>query len=214
MPCAATYDYHSLINNKGSLEDEALDQHFNKELSDFIERVTTSDNSKQRTATGNTSYRNLRRLRIRMIISLLCMAMNPTNTFLQRVVAYLYGLRDKGFDILNAFGIISSVDQVRKHGTFWSKKRCVTDELNRSVFWRVSFGNLNFKMKFAKCIGSALDGIKKMLNLITAQVSTRRTKTNNPIPQTQHVSTLQSLAKEAIRREFQEVTPIPHKKYL
>ena len=38
------------------------------------------------------------------------------------VVAYLYGLRDKGFDILNAFGIISSVDQVRKHGTFWSKK--------------------------------------------------------------------------------------------
>ena len=162
LPCAATYDYRSLINSKGSLEDEALDQHFNKELSDFIERVTTSDNSKQRTATGNTSYRNLRRLRIRMIISL-CMAMNPTNTFLQTmlgVVAYLYGLRDKGFDILNAFGI-SSVDQVRKHGTFWSKKRCVTDELNCSVFWRVSFDNLNFKMKFAKCIRSALDGIQK-----------------------------------------------------
>ena len=69
------------------------------------------------------------------------MAMNPTSTFLQimlRVVAYLYGLRDKGFDMLNAFGIISSVDQIRKHGIFWSKKRSVTDELNRSVFWRVS----------------------------------------------------------------------------
>lgn len=67
-------------------------------------------------------------------------------------------------------------------------------------------------MKFTKCIGSVLDGVKKMLNLITAQVSTRRTKTNHPIPKTQHVRTLQSLAKAAIRREFQEVTPIPHKK--
>ena len=113
LPCAATYDYRNLINSKGSLDDEALDQHFNTDLSGFIERVTTSDNSK-RTITGSTSYRNLRKLRIR-IISLLCMAMNPTSTFLQTmlgVVAYLYGLRDKGFDMLNAFGIISSVDQI------------------------------------------------------------------------------------------------------
>ena len=86
------------------------------------------------------------------------------------------------------------------------KKRSVTDELNRSVFWRVSFDN--FKMKFAKCIGSALVGVKKLLNLITVQVSTRRTTTNNP--KTQHVPTLQSLAKLAIKSDFQDVISLPH----
>ena len=55
-----------------------------------------------------------------MIICMLCMAMNPTNLFFQTmlgVVAYMIGLRDKGFAISNA-GIFCSVDQVRKHGTF------------------------------------------------------------------------------------------------
>ena len=103
---------------------------------------------------------------------------------------------------MNAFGIISSVDQIRKHGNFWSKKCCVTDELNRGAFWRVSFNNLNFKMKFAKCLGSALEGVKKMLNLITAQISTRRivNETNHPIHKPQHniIPNLQCLAKEAI----------------
>jgi hypothetical protein len=54
---------------------------------------------------------------------------------------------------LNAFGIVCSVDQVRKHDTFWSEKRCDTDELKRNTFWRVSFDNLDFKMKFAKYLG-------------------------------------------------------------
>ena len=71
-----------------------------------------------------------------MIICVLCMAMNPANFFVQTmlgVVAYMFGSRDKGFAILNAFGIICSVDQARKHGTFWSKN--VTDELNKKAFW-------------------------------------------------------------------------------
>lgn len=49
-----------------------------------------------------------------------------------------------------------------------------------------------------------------MLNLITAQVSTRRTTTNNP--KTQHVPTLQSLAKLAIKSDFQDVISLPHNK--
>ena len=48
-----------------------------------------------------------------------------------------------------------------------------------------------------------------MLNLITAQVLTRRTTTNNP--KTQHVPTLQSLAKLAIKSDFQDVITLPHK---
>lgn len=77
------------------------------------------------------------------------MAMKPANSFFQTllgVIAYLFGLRDRGFDILNAFGIMCSVDQVRKHGMLWSKKRRVADEVNKNAFWRVSFDNLNFKM--------------------------------------------------------------------
>ena len=141
-----------------------------------------------------------------MIICMLCMAMNPANSFFQTklcVVAYMFGLRDKGFDILNAFGIICSIDQVRKHGTFWSKKRCVTDELNKKAFWRVSFDNLNFKMEFAKCLGVAMDGVK-MLNLITAQVSTSKANTegHNHNKQCVHVPTLVYLAKNAIKKEL------------
>ena len=49
-----------------------------------------------------------------------------------------------------------------------------------------------------------------MLNLITAQVSTRRTTTNSP--KTQHVPTLQSLAKLAIKSDFQDVISLPHNK--
>lgn len=64
LPCAATYDYRSLIHNKGILEEAALDQHFNTELSGFVERISTSNTSKQHTTTGSESYRNLRKLRI------------------------------------------------------------------------------------------------------------------------------------------------------
>ena len=177
LPCAVSYDYRKLVDRSGSLNAEALDEHFDPDLNDFVEKITTSDKSKHRVEEGSTSYKRLRKLRIRMIICMLCMAMNPATSFFQTllgVIAYMFGLRDRGFDILNAFGILSSVDQVRKHGSYWSKKRCVTDELNRTAFWRVSFDNLNFKMKFAKCLGSTLDGIKKKLNLITAQISTRK----------------------------------------
>ena len=67
-------------------------------------------------------------------------------------------------------------------------------------------------MKFVKCLGSALEGVKKMLNLITAQVSTRQivNETNHPIHNPQHIPNLQCLAKEAIRGHFEDIRPIPH----
>ena len=146
-----------------------------------------------------------------MIICMFCMAMNPANSVFQTmlgVVAYMFGLRDKRFDIVNAFGILCSVDQVRKHGTFWSKKRCVTDELNKA-FWRVSFDNLNFKMKFAKCLGVAMDGV----SLITAQVSTRKANIEgHSHKQCVHVPTLGYLAKNAIKKELLNTQPIPPQK--
>lgn len=59
-----------------------------------------------------------------MIVCMLCMAMNPASSFLQillGVMAYMFALRDKEFDIFNAFSVMCSVDQVRKHGALWSK---------------------------------------------------------------------------------------------
>lgn len=203
LPQALTYDYRTLINSDGALDNNELDKHFNIDLCNFVETITKSEKSEHQ--EHSTSYKNLRKLRIRMIICMLCMAMKPANSFFQTllgVIAYLFGLRDRGFDILNSFGILCSVDQVRKHGKFWSEKRKVTDELNKNAFWRVSFDNLNFKLKFAKCLGSALEGIKKMLNLITAQVSIRRPKQDGKKLIKPHVKTLKTLTSDALRKNF------------
>ena len=81
------------------LDDKELDGHFNTDLSEFLEKITSSDKSQHR--EPSKSYINLRKLRIRMIICMLCMAINPANSFFQTmlgVVAYMFGLRDKGFD--------------------------------------------------------------------------------------------------------------------
>lgn len=108
-----------------------------------------------------------------MAISILCVAMNPSAVFIQTLVGLVYGLRDMGFSILNMLGCCCSIDQVRKHGNFWAKERNVSTELTatKSSFWRVSFDNLNFKIKYAKKLTTS--GPNKMLNLITTQVCCR-----------------------------------------
>ena len=68
--------------------------------------------------------------------------MNPKACFFQTLiglVCYSFGLRDRGYDMLNALGICYSSDQVRKHGSTWANRRRATDELDRRQFWRVSF---------------------------------------------------------------------------
>ena len=95
------------------------------------------------------------------------------------LVCYAYGLRDLGFSILNIVGCCCSIDQIRKHGSFWAKKRSTSAELinTGTKFWRVSFDNLNYKIKYAKKLCSS--GVNKMLNLITAQVCCRQTTSIN-----------------------------------
>ena len=114
-----------------------------------------------------------------MANSILCIAMNPKAIFLQTLIgliAYAYGLKDTGFSLLNMLGCCCSIDQDRNHGSFWAKKRTASDELLRDIvaLWRVSFDNLNYRIKYAKKLTTS--GPKKMLNLITSQVCFRDIK--------------------------------------
>ena len=100
--------------------------------------------------------------------------MNPKSNFIQTILGlhcYGYGLRDAGFDILNTFGCICSVDHIRRHGKYWSRVRKSINELDKTKFWRVSMDNLNFKLKFAKTFTMLSNSPHKMLNLITGQVT-------------------------------------------
>ena len=51
LPHAHTYDYRSLINTNGMLEDKELDRHFNIDLCEFVEKITSSDISQYRAST-------------------------------------------------------------------------------------------------------------------------------------------------------------------
>ena len=100
--------------------------------------------------------------------------------FLQTLIGlacYAQGLRDKGMKLLNSFGITSSVSHIREHGSWWAKIRKAINEINILSFWRVTFDNLDFKMKFAKKISAGGGQLKRMLHLLTSQVSFRRSKT-------------------------------------
>ena len=60
---------------------------------------------------------------------------------------YAHGLRDKGFEMLNALGCSSSIDHIRNHGSFWAKQHKSIDELDVKKPWRMTIDNLNFYMK-------------------------------------------------------------------
>ena len=60
----------------------------------------------------------------------------------------------------------------------------------------VSFDNLKFKMKFAKALNSTTGGVKKMLNLITGQVTMRMGNIQDNVG----TDELSGLAKAAMRR--------------
>ena len=136
-------------------------------MENFFFAATTSSKGKHR--KEDSSRHDLKRtLCIRMAVSILCLAMNPKAIFLQTLIgliAYAYGLKDLGFNILNMLGCCCSIDQVRNHGSYWAKNRTASEELLREnvALWRVSFDNLNYKMKYAKKLTTA--GPNKMLNL-------------------------------------------------
>ena len=130
--------------------------------------------------------------------------MNPSCCFFQTLVGllcYAYRLHDKGFEMLNALGCSSSIDHIRAHGSFWATHRQAINELDASKFWRASIDNLNFNIKFAKNFPEGSAGAKKMLNLITGQVThqitTCSTSSNKP-SQRNDVLTLTELVHEHI----------------
>ena len=108
-----------------------------------------------------------RKVCIRMTIGISCVGMNPSAVFLQTLVGlvcYAFGLSDMGFSILNMLGCTHSIDQIGKHGSYWANNQVTSDELQTTeiMFWRVSFDNLNFKIKYVKKLTTP--GPKKMLN--------------------------------------------------
>ena len=74
---------------------------------------------------------------------------------------------------MNAFGVVRSAFHVREHGSLWAKLRSAVNEINPRAFWRATFDNLDFRMKFAKCISSG-GHLKRMLHLLTSQVTFRK----------------------------------------
>ena len=111
-----------------------------------------------------------------MISAIMANNMDPRKCFLQTLVGlacYAQGLRDKGMQLLNCFGVTSSIFHIRQHGSFWAKVRSIIKELNPISFWRVTFDNLDFRIKFAKKLSSG-GHLKRMLHLLTSQVSFRR----------------------------------------
>ena len=171
----SNFDYRSLVHEDNF--DKEFSKYMHQELESFLLDATVSETGKHGTSEAHTFKR---KLCIRMAIGILCVAMNPSAVFLQTLVGlvcYAYGLSDMGFSILNMLGCTCSIDQIRKHGSYWANNRVTSDELQatESMFWRVSFDNLNFKIKYAKKLTTP--GPKKMLNLITAQVCCRNVPT-------------------------------------
>ena len=111
-----------------------------------------------------------------MVIALLCVTMNPNCCFFQtliRLICYASGLRGKRFEVFNTHGCTCRIDHLKNHGAFWANKHKAVEELDKTRPWRISIDNLNLHIKFAKNLPGSSNGAKKMLNLITGQVTTR-----------------------------------------
>ena len=162
FPNARNFDYSEALTEDGVME---LGSYYDPKL---VDTITTSTHS------CSKLHRDLRAYRIKMIISLLCFTMDPRCCFLQTLIGllcYAYGLRDKGFEALNAFGCLAGIDHIHAHGSFWACTRSPINELDVKTLWRMTLDNLNFHIKYAKNLPEAATGAKKMLNLITGQVS-------------------------------------------
>lgn len=118
------------------------------------------------------------------------------------LLCYAYGLWDKGFHMLNALGCSSSIDHIRAHGSFWASHRQAINELDANKFWQASIDNLNFNIKFAEYLPEGSTGAKKMLNLVTGQVTHQSTsKSSTSIDKPGQRNVVPSL-KELIHRHI------------
>ena len=122
-----------------------------------------------------------------MVCAIMANMMDTRSCFLQTLIGlacYAQGLRDKGMKLMNCFGITSSVSHIREHiYCSWAKIRNAINVIDVNSFWRVTFDNLDFRMRFAKKISAGGGQLKRMLHLLTSQVSFRQTSphkaTNN-----------------------------------
>ena len=156
---------------------------------DTIDLITRSDWSIHTNKCSET-HKYDRKLKSMMICAIMANNMDPRNCFLQTLIGlacYAQGLRDKGMKLLNSFGVTSSVFHIRQHGSFWAKVRSIIKELDPRSFWRVTFDNLDFIIKFAKKLSTG-GHLKRMLHLLTSQVSFRRNTTEQFNDNKQNVS--------------------------
>lgn len=113
-----------------------------------------------------------------MICALLVNIMDHHKCFMQTLVGlgcYAQGLRDKGFKLLNALVVSCSILHIRNHGNLWARLRSAISEISLQSFWRVTFDNLDFRMKFAKKLTVA-NGTGTQTNItpnVTSYISTR-----------------------------------------
>ena len=223
FPISRTFDYTQVIKD-GSMD---LGSYFEPQLVEFIDTITRSTNSSKE--KSSMLYEDLRCSRVRMIIALLCFTMNPQCCFIQTIVGlmcYAYGLRDKGFDLLNTMGCTCSIDHIRSHGSYWASRHIPILHLNTKKFWRITIDNLNFYLKFAKSLSESSSGAKKMLNLLTGQVthqvSTEITTQRRPLRLLESVhnfmercihSTISTIPRNDIKVEHFKLTPGSNENY-
>ena len=168
-----------------------MEVYFYDDLMCFVDQITIPDR-----VIGNSSKSSgKRKLKIIMICSLLSNLKDPHNTLLQTLIglySYANGLRDRGFKVLNEFGVSSSIYHIREHGNLWASARSAVTELNQNAFWRVTVDNLDFRMKFSRKVVTGITGagdIRRMLNLITPQVPQFGPMTHCSIPMTELLET-------------------------
>ena len=171
LPESGKFDYRTLFEEGKECE---LDKYFDSELMDVVDSITTSDWSKHTKKTSPTHAHD-RKLKCMMVCAIMANNMDPRKCFLQTLIGlacYAQGLRDKGMKLLNSFGVTSSIFHIRQHGSVWAKIRSAIKEISPSAFWRATFDNLDFKIKFAKKLSTG-GSLKRMLHLLTSQVSFR-----------------------------------------
>ena len=186
FPTTRNFDYSQTIKS-GIMSLESI--FVEPQLTHIIDTITKYKNASKEKCSKLYEDLHYTRVRMCMIVALLCFTMNPQCLFIHTLlglVCYAYGLRDKGFELLNTMGCTCSIDHIRTHGAYWASRHKPILQLNPTGFWQITIDNLNFYLKFAKSLTESSSGAKKMLNLLTGQVthqvSPRITKQVGPLP--------------------------------
>ena len=185
FPKSSDYDYRKVFDDK---DVSKLQTYFDTELLQVLTQITRG-----RARKDSTIIDNNKKLKLMMVCALLVNIMDHRKCFMQTLVGlgcYAQGLRDKGFKLLNALGVSCSIFHIRKHGNLWARLRSAISEINLQSFWWVTFDNLDFRMKFAKklTVANGVGTLKRMLHLLTSQVTFRLDKQSNKSKVSTHES--------------------------